>query len=343
MAQQPDSPYGLRADSDHHVVPFRARAAARVQPAVPEQAAGGPSAGLGVRVKRHAIRQVVLLEVDCRLSDVVHDLDQAIQLALADGPRGVVCNLSGVLEGLEPDAVEILASAGRHVRDWPAIPVAIACANPQVRAALAAHPQGRYLIVTASILPALSAVLEVPAPAVQRLRLAPHPTSPRASREFVTRTLLDWQLGRVIRLASLAVSELVFISTTHAGTDIDLTVAWNLGALRLTVQDNSPDLPSEPHPAHRRYGRGLAIVDGLSRAFGVLPTSGGGKVVWAVLNAARPGNLGPATAPHESPVLTHDPCPADHSHKGSASDTEWAERSTPVGGREPCPHCRTIA
>jgi len=29
-------------------------------------------------------------------------------------------------------------------------------------------------------------------------------------------------------------------------------------------------------------------VDGLNRAVGVLPTANGGKVVWAVLNAARP-------------------------------------------------------
>jgi len=47
-------------------------------------------------------------------------------------------------------------------------------------------------------------------------------------------------LGRVISSASLVVSELVTNSTIHAGTDIALSVAWNAGALRLTVRDNSP-------------------------------------------------------------------------------------------------------
>src|SRR5664279_5295345 len=55
------------------------------------------------------------------------------------GPPGVVVDLSAV-SGAEPDAVEALAMAGRHVRDWPAIPVAVACADQQVRDALAAHP-----------------------------------------------------------------------------------------------------------------------------------------------------------------------------------------------------------
>jgi len=159
-------------------------------------------------------------------------------------------------------------------------------------------------------------VLESPTQAVQRLRLAPHPTAPRASRDFVTRTLLDWQLGRVIRFASLAASELVSSSTRHAGSEIDLTLAWNLGALRLTVRDSSPDLPSHRQSAHGLYGRGLTVVDGVSRAFGVLPTFNGGKVVWAVLNAVRPRLLTipsrpePAAAAQESPIPTGDPGPA---------------------------------
>jgi hypothetical protein len=164
MTRQPDSLRDLSAVSDHHVVPLPTRAS---QPKSPGQrpsrtAAASPQ----VRVRRHAIRQVVLLEVAGRLRDVVQDLDRAIQLALAETPRGIVCNLSGVLDGAEPGAVEVLATAGRHVRDWPSIPVAIACPDPQVRAALAAHPLGRQLLVTASMLPALSAVLETPAQAV---------------------------------------------------------------------------------------------------------------------------------------------------------------------------------
>lgn len=264
--------------------------------------------GPQLRVRTHAVGQVVVLEVAGRLGDVVEELDRVIQLALADGPRGVVCHLSAVLEGDEPDALEVLSAAGRHVRDWPGTPVAVASPDPRVRAALAADPMGGHLIVTTSVLSAVSAVLRIPVPTMEWLRLAPHPTAPRASRNFVTRTLLDWRLGRVISSACLVVSELVTNSTMYAGTDLDLSVAWNLGALRLTVRDKSPGLPHQQRPGLETHGRGLTIVAGLSRAFGVLPTADGGKVVWAVLDAPRPR---PSTSPRrpgpaakESPIFT---------------------------------------
>jgi hypothetical protein len=56
----------------------------------------------------------------------------------------------------------MLAMAGRHVRDWPGIPVAVTCPDPQVREKLRAHPLGGHLIVTESIFAAVSAVLSTP-------------------------------------------------------------------------------------------------------------------------------------------------------------------------------------
>src|SRR5680860_1179421 len=70
-----------------------------------------------------------------------------------------------------------------------------------------------------------------PAPAVERLRLAPHPTAPRASRDFVTRTLLDWGLGRAISSASLVVSELVTNSTTQWWRTFT-PLRWGSGGVR---------------------------------------------------------------------------------------------------------------
>jgi hypothetical protein len=241
-----------------------------------------------VRARTRVIRQVAVVEVAGPLSEVVEDLDRAIQLALAEGPRGVVCDLSNVSEGADPVAVEVLATAGRHVRDWPGIPVAVACPDPRVREYLRAHPLGGHLILTASLFSAVSEVLATPSLTVESRRLAPHPTAPRASRDFVTRTLLDWRLGRAIPFASLVVSELVTSSSVNAGTDIDLSVVWDQGALRLTVRDHGPALPGQSYSVLDLHGRGLSVVAGLSRSFGFLPTADGGQVVWAVLDAPRP-------------------------------------------------------
>ena len=291
MVQPPSSPKDSSADFDHHhhVVLCPTRSAARVLSEPPARSARRWPAVPQARVTRRAQDRVVVLEVAGRLGDAVDDLDRAIRLALADRPRGVVCDLSAVPEGADTGVVRVLATAGRHVRDWPGIPVAVACPDPQVRDGLSAHPQGVHLIVAESMFTGVSAVLATPITDVDCLRLTSHPTAPRASRDFVARALLRWGLGPLVPAASLVVSELVTNSTIHAGTDIELSVAWNLGLLRLTVRDNSPDLPRQQYPQFVDvHGRGLSVVAALSRAFGVLPTAEGGKVVWAVLNAARP-------------------------------------------------------
>ena len=260
-------------------------------------------------MRTYAVGQVVVLEVAGPLGDVVDNLDHATKVALAEAPRGVVCDLSAVLEGPGARVMDLLANVGRHVRDWPSIPVAVACPDPQVRAALSAHPLGRYLIVTESILGALSAVLWTRIPVVECLHLAPQPDSSHASRDFVTRTLLDWRLGALIPSATLVVSELVTNSTVHAGTEIDLSVAWDGRLLRLTVRDRSSGLPRPRQAGLEVHGRGLTIVADLCRAFGSLPSADGGKVVWAVLAPpAKPDNQvpsDPAAATHQPPP----PCP----------------------------------
>jgi len=293
MVMQPTIVPPPATGSHHHVVLFPTRSVVPVlteEPAATsaERSPGRSFTGRQGRIRAHVIRAVAVVEVAGRLSDVAQDVDLAIGLALAEGPRGVVCDLSGVLEGPETVVLEVLATAGRHVRDWPRVPVVVASPDPQVRETLRAHPLGRHLIVTASLFSAVTAVLATPTPDIERLRLAPHPTAPRASREFVTRTLLDWRLSRVIAFASLVVSELVASSSVNAGTDIDLSVAWNLDALRLTVRDHGPGLPGQPQSPLSLRGRGLTVVAGLSRAFGVLPAEDGGKAVWAVLEAPRP-------------------------------------------------------
>jgi len=253
-------------------------------PLSPMQPASHPASGRQA-IRTRAIGQVTVLGAAGRLDDFVEELDEAIQLALADGPRGVVCDLSASSWDAKQGAVEWLAIAGRHVRHWPGIPVAVACPNPRVRAALRNHPLGRHLIVSASMPSAVSAVLARPISAIEWLQLAPHPTAPRASRGFVAHTLQGWGLDHLAPSAVLVISELVTNSIVYAESEIVLSVALGPGAVRLTVRDKCPELPRPRKAPLGSHGRGLTIVAGFSRDFGVLPTSEGGKVVWAVLDA----------------------------------------------------------
>lgn len=238
-----------------------------------------------------SVGQVVVLGVTGPLCDVVEDLDRAIRLALAQGPRGVACDLSGVVKVGAPGALRALASAGRHPRVWPGVPVAVSCLGPRAGETLRRKPLGGYLVVTASVRQALSAVLRARCPSVVSLRLTPHPTAPRAARDFVSRTLLDWRLSQRSPEACVVVSELVTNAMIHAGTDIDLTLSEHRRSVRVAVRDRSHDLPVERHYGLDAPGRGLAIVAELSSGWGVLPRTDGGKVVWAVLDAS-PGQSG---------------------------------------------------
>ena len=117
MEQQPSSIQNQHADFDHHVVPFPTREMPHVPAQFPAKSATHPQMAPHARVRTRAIRQVAVLEVVGPLDDAVEELDLAIQLALSQSPRGVVCDLSSALESTEPGAVEVLATAGRHVRD----------------------------------------------------------------------------------------------------------------------------------------------------------------------------------------------------------------------------------
>jgi len=196
-----------------------------------------------------------------------------------------VCDISDAQECGATGALRLLAAAGSHPRDWPAVPIAVATSDRAVRNTLRSKPLGEHLMVVESRQLALDAVLRTCAPTVATTTLAPHPTAPRGARDFVSRTLLDQHLGRRIPAASVVISELVTNAMIHAGTDIDVSLAVGDNALRLTVRDRCPTLPRLPGQPLGLRGRGMAIVETLSRSCGVLPTAQGGKAVWSVLDA----------------------------------------------------------
>lgn len=244
---------------------------------------------LGCTIRARSVGRVVVLDVAGRLSDLVDDLDHAARFALADQPRGVVCDVSRVDEVNAPGALRGLALNGRHPRDWPGVPLAIAGLGPRAGQALRSKPLGDHLMVTTSLRQALSMVLQASLPDARSLRLAPHPTAPRAARDFVSRSLLDWRLSQHLPAACLVVSELVTNAMIHAGTTIELTVTEHRQVIRLAVRDHSPDLPVQRPDGLDAHGRGMTIVAGLSRAWGVLPEADGSKVVWAVIDSAPRG------------------------------------------------------
>jgi anti-sigma regulatory factor (Ser/Thr protein kinase) len=101
----------------------------------------------------------------------------------------------------------------------------------------------------------------------------------------VAQACLDWGFGAQIGPATLVASELVTNALVHAGTGPVVSVARYGPRLRVAVRDGNGRRPQpQDVDLDHHSGRGMLLVAAVSHAWGVLPTLGGGKVVWAVLD-----------------------------------------------------------
>src|SRR4051794_26261955 len=132
-------------------------------------------------LSRFAVDDVVVLQPRGRLDDVVEPCSVAVRNALAEETRAVVCDLSAVDEHDSAGSVRAVALTGAYPRDWPAVPVCVASDDPQLRDRLRWKPLGRHLLIADSLRHALRALARLDPATVRTVRLAPHPTAPRAA------------------------------------------------------------------------------------------------------------------------------------------------------------------
>lgn len=240
----------------------------------------------GVATSRDGQRDLSIVTADAGpLVDVVKTLVPAVLMALAEQPRALVCDLSALDDGSDEQASALVATSARQVRDWPAVKVAMVCRAPGLRDHLRRQPLSEHLLIRATRRQAVLEMTRHEPAAIAYTHVVASATASRRCREFVRAACLDWGLAEVVPAACLVASELATNVVLHARTDLDLTVSQYGGLLRIAVRDGSHDQPLQSPPDSRRmHGRGLALVAASSRAWGALPTTDGGKVVWAVLD-----------------------------------------------------------
>ena len=108
--------------------------------------------------------------------------------------------------------------------------------------------------------------------------------SPVEARRFVARTLTPL-LGREdVETAMLVTSELVTNATLHAGTECELVLrgSGDTLAIRVSDFDRRVDLKRQSFGSELTAGRGLRLLEVLSRRWGV-EAHPRGKTVWAEL------------------------------------------------------------
>jgi len=114
-------------------------------------------------------------------------------------------------------------------------------------------------------------------------------TSVQAARQFLAEMLTQWQREDVLWPALQAVSELATNCVLHARTDFRVEVrVLPDGAVRLAVADGADALPRQRHYGDdATTGRGVALVAGLARTWGV-ERRPAGKVVWCEIDDDAP-------------------------------------------------------
>lgn len=114
---------------------------------------------------------------------------------------------------------------------------------------------------------------------VSVLELAPTTDSVPMARRFARAALRESSAD--VDTVLLLVSEVVTNAVLHARSDIRLVVEDRQDVARVEVHDSSRISPRMHHfRLASATGRGLRMLDQLSRTWGVEVVSGTGKVVW---------------------------------------------------------------
>ena len=109
--------------------------------------------------------------------------------------------------------------------------------------------------------------------------------SPGRMRSKLRSVLAAWEVrGEKAEDVLLVATELVANAVDHARTPLRFQARLRAEGLRLTVHDRRADLLPSPTDAgpHSLRGRGLRVIDVLSRCWGCDPAPDG-KTVWAEL------------------------------------------------------------
>lgn len=114
------------------------------------------------------------------------------------------------------------------------------------------------------------------------------------ARAFVSRHLLDHDLAHLVDDIRLVVSELATNAMVHAQTPFTVTLGGFENTVFLAVLDGAQAGPMlVVARALDTNGRGVAIVQALSRDWGVTSRASGGKSVWAEFDARKPSTWSP--------------------------------------------------
>ncbi|CAL9550746.1 hypothetical protein SUDANB95_04393 [Actinosynnema sp. ALI-1.44] len=220
------------------------------------------------------------------LSTYAHLRDSLLKCAL-EGPSAVVVVLDDGFEVATPAVMSVFTTVWMRVSEWPGVPVVLVGAGADHRRALAAGGAGRFVRHYPSVHDALVAAEQRPDRRRDETWLPESSVSALMARQFVRETCVRWDVRDVLDDALLVVTELVQNAVEHACSAPHLRLELRGPTLTIAVHDGATDPPRRRDGGTTPGGRGVRLVERVSRVWGHTSWPGGGKVVWAVLDTAR--------------------------------------------------------
>jgi anti-sigma regulatory factor (Ser/Thr protein kinase)/anti-anti-sigma regulatory factor len=213
-------------------------------------------------------------------------LHWAIAKAIVDQPPAILVGLHKV-EVRDLVVLSVFAAAVREA-DGGGVRLGVVSSDQRVLDRLWSLRLLQQMAVGATTEEAAARLGTPPVNVRSRLRLSVGSAAPAAARGWLQTTADAWELpAGLAEDAVLVLFELVTNAVVHVGTgEIVVQLAYREETLRITVRDEGPMIglqAGRPRP-DAEHGRGLVLVNALSRRWGVSRLGvGEGKAVWALL------------------------------------------------------------
>ncbi|MGQ0718446.1 MAG: ATP-binding protein [Pseudonocardiales bacterium] len=212
------------------------------------------------------------------------ELRQVLTNVLFEHGR-VVVDLDGLAVG-RASCVTIFPAVLTQCGGWPSAKVALCRPDPGMAQALAARRVSDLVPVYHLLLEAEAAIDRRPPVVRVRIQLPCDTGAPAIARRLVREMCPLWQVDDQLQdTAQFVVGELVANAVEHACTGVGLTLERGPRGLRVAARDASPvGFPGSVQrwidPLGQVRGRGLELVDSLTKAWGV-DVQPDGNTVWA--------------------------------------------------------------
>ncbi|MGH3934491.1 MAG: ATP-binding protein [Pseudonocardiaceae bacterium] len=199
----------------------------------------------------------------------------------AEEPREIVVDLAG-MRAATASLLTVFPTVRNRISDWPGVPLVLAAARQPLRTLLDVSAVPRFVPTYGSVGEAREALEAAPPRRRRQVQLTCDPITAQWVRRLVEQTCREWGIPGVIDDAMVVASELTDNMVNHARSDGWLRLDLRPNVFTVAVADADPRPPRLRVPG-QGGGRGLVLVDKLSRTWGTAAQGNGGKVVWALL------------------------------------------------------------